>query len=113
MEKRDSSSVKHMEIYCHACADQMLFVLGVFYFVTEDYDFTRLFFFSGKLIQAAAGPTADSLFFGHVEIASGKLILETVGPTDLLLKKLISTPRNGYKLVKTRFKKKKKICEQP
>ena len=49
-------------------------------------------FFSCKLILAAADPTVDSLFFGQVEIASGKLILATVGPTDRLLKQLISTP---------------------
>ena len=68
----------------------MLFVLRVFYFFKKDRDFARSFF-SGKLILAAAGPTVDSLFFGQVEIASGKLILATVGQTDRLLNKLIST----------------------
>ena len=55
-----------------------------------------LIFFSGKLILAAAGPTANSIFFGQIEIASGKLILATVSPTDLLLKKLILTPATVY-----------------
>ena len=64
----------------------------MFYFFNKDRDFTPSFFFSGKLILAAAGPTANSLFFWQVEIASGKLISATVGPTDLLLKKFISTP---------------------
>ena len=48
--------------------------------------------FSRKLILSAADPTADSLFFRQGEISSGKLILATVGSTDLLLKRLISTP---------------------
>ena len=47
--------------------------------------------FSGKLILAAAGLTGDSFFFGQVEIALGKMILATVGSTDRLIKKLIST----------------------
>ena len=84
-----------MEIYCHSWADHILsenksvFVLSVFYFFNIDRDFTRSFF-SGKL--KLAGPTADSLLLGQVEIASGKLILPTVSPADLPLKKLISTP---------------------
>ena len=49
-------------------------------------------FFSGKLVLAAVGLITDNLFFGQVEIASGKVILATVGPIDLLLKKVISTP---------------------
>ena len=40
----------------------------------KDCDFTRSFFFSGKLILAAASLTADSLFFGQDEIVLGKLI---------------------------------------
>ena len=69
----------------------MLFDLRVFYFLKKDRDFARSFF-SGKLILAAAGTTVDSLFFGQVEIASGKLILATTGPTDRLVKKLTSIP---------------------
>ena len=69
----------------------MLFVSRVFHFFKKDRDFARSFS-SGKLILAAAGPTVDSLFFGQVEIASGKRILATVGPMDRLLKKLISIP---------------------
>ena len=76
----------------------MLFVLSVFYFFYRDRDYTRSFF-SGKLILAAAGPIADNLFFEQVEIVSGKLILETVGPADLLLEKLISTSVGLCKLM--------------
>ena len=54
-----------------------------------------MLFFLGKWILAAVGPMVDSLFFGQVEIASGKLILATVGLTDWLLKKLIATPAIG------------------
>ena len=59
----------------------MHFDLSAFYFFKKDRDFARSFF-SGKLILAAAGPTVNSLFFGQVEIASGKQILATVRPTD-------------------------------
>ena len=69
----------------------MLFVLRVFYFFKKDRHFARSLF-SSKLILAAVSPIADSLFFGKVEISSSKLTLAAAGPTNGMLKKLISTP---------------------
>ena len=70
----------------------MLFVFSVCFTFLIYIVISHAHFFSGKLILAAAGPTADSFFLGQDEIASGKLILATVGLTDLLLEKSISTP---------------------
>ena len=54
----------------HACADQIFSenksafcFKGVLHLFYKDHDFTHSFFFSGKLILAAAGLTADRLFF--------------------------------------------------